>query len=203
MWTPLPAGPAAPERIAARGEADEQAFVEEDDPAAPSESSVFSDEEDSEILDSEEEEEEVEEAGRGERGRGRARSTNRAGGGVVGEANGVARRRLWAKSPPRASARSLSPGATPYRTRSRAATDGVELDGERVQLSALPERTSRQGVAGWFGGVIGARASGAANSTAAPSAERLVASILQASGLSVGESVMQPTLVPCFVLQRA
>lgn len=191
VWTPLPSGPAAPaERGAAGGEATEQAFLEEDDPAAALSDAggTNSEEEDSENGDADEEgseEEGEEEAGRWDRGRGRSRS-NRAGDGVVGGDGSDTGRRPWAESHPRTAARSLSPGGTPYRTRRRAATDGVELGREGVQLSAaLPERTRRQGVAGWLGGVVGSAAGGAADGTAAvPSAESLVASILQASSSS-------------------
>lgn len=184
MWTPLPADLAAPERAAVHGEEAKQAFVEEDEGAAALSDmgSANSEEEGSEEDGSEEEE-----AGRWGIGRerGRGRSTNRAGGGIFGGADVDSRRRPWEEVPAPAAARSLSPGATRYRTRSRAATDGADLDEEGIRPFAIPipDRPRRQGVAGWFGGVIGNAADGAAGGVSVvPSAESLVASILQASG---------------------
>lgn len=208
VWTPLPSGPAAPAgRGAARGEAADHAFLEDDGRAAAAASlsdagDANSEEEDSENMGSDEGGlEEEEEAGRRERGRSRSRSN---GDGVFGGAASDTRRRPWAKSPARATAaaaaaaRSLSPGGTPYRTRRRAATDGAELGGEGVEVpaAALAERTRRQGVAGWLEGVVGGAANGAADGApAVPSAESLVASILQASSSSWATSFVPYSFV--------
>lgn len=173
VWNPLPPG-AVPDGAAAR--------VEEDDPAQSDEGSAGSEEESSD----------EQEVARRERGR----IAHWAGGATAGDDT---RRRPWeeeGEESPRRAARSLSPATGRNRTRGRAATDVVEADSDGVQSarrvsSALPERAQRREAAvGWFGRVN----TGGGNLEPAragadeivPSAERLVASILQASGHGVG-----------------
>lgn len=182
VWNPLRAGP-VPDRAMARGEATGR--VDEDDPALSDEGS-----DDSEEEITEEEVTEEEETGQRERGR---RSAHWAGG-AIGSADNDTRRRPWEEETHRHATRSLSPVDGRSRTRSRAATDVAEADGGGVQSarrvsSALPEQARRrEAAAGWFGRVNGNTAGGghleaarAAADEGVPSAERLVASILQAS----------------------
>lgn len=177
VWNPLPASLAQEmangEEKEEEGEGKEQVFPQEEelDRAGGDVSSS---------VDSEEE-------------RGRSASRHADGGGR-GRRNGVVdggrddnatHRRPWEAEayPPHAS-RSLSPAAV----RNRAATDVAEADGaqsSRRVSSALPIPARRLGTAGWFGRT---HANGSGNppgpaaATAGgmvPSAERLVASILQ------------------------
>lgn len=198
VWNPLPEGPVPFRPAGARGEATGQVHVEEHDPALSDEGSAGSEEED--IKD----EEEVTRRGRG-------RSTHWATGGAVGSADNDARRRPWEEESPRHNARSPSPVARRNRTRTRAATDVAEADGDGVQSarrvsSALPEQARGrrdEAAAGWFGRVNSNTADGghlgpaqAAADDGVPSAERLVASILQASGHRTGRG--RNGFAPCF-----
>lgn len=172
VWNPLPppVDPTA-ERVASHGEAANRVHAVEGDPAPSDESCV----------DSEEEEEESEDEA--EVGRERARSSSPAGGALGGPGNNNDvdnRRHPWEEEPP-------SPVAQRNRTRRRAATDVVDADGDGVQASRrvssahLEPARRPAAAAGWFERVNGIAVGGY---DAVPSAERLVASILQASDQS-------------------
>ncbi|CAB1096469.1 unnamed protein product [Ectocarpus sp. CCAP 1310/34] len=175
VWNPLPASLA---QEMANGEEEEGEGEEEVLPQEEELDRVAGDV--SSSVDSEEE-------------RGRSASRHADGGGR-GRRNGVVdggrdddatNRRPWEAEayPPHAS-RSLSPATV----RNRAATDVAEADGARSSRrvsSALPIPARRLGTAGWFGRTR-ANGSGTPPGPAAgttdgmvPSAERLVASILQ------------------------
>ncbi|CBN79235.1 conserved unknown protein [Ectocarpus siliculosus] len=175
VWNPLPAslGQETTNGEEQEGEGEEHVFPQEEelDRAGGDASSS---------VDSEEE-------------RGRSASRHADDGGRArrngvdddGRDDNATRRRPWEAEayPPHAS-RSLSPAAV----RNRAATDVAEADGARSSRrvsSALPIPARRLGTAGWFGRT---HANGSGNppgpaaTTAGgmvPSAERLVASILQ------------------------
>eukprot|EP00752_Nemacystus_decipiens_P003233 g2991.t1 len=171
VWNPLPEAPVP------GGEATGQGHLEEEDDPA------FSDGSRSDGSGEESTDEEEEEEARRERGR----SAHWAGG-----ADDDTRRRPWGEEFPRRAVRSGSPVAGRGRTRGRAVTDVAEVDGDGVQSarrvsSAVPEQARRReatasassAAAGWFGGGRHLATARAAADEIVPSAERLVASILQ------------------------
>lgn len=168
VWNPFPASLAQASANGAEEEEEEEVSPEEElDRAGGDVSSVDSEE---------------------ERG---GSSSRQADGGGRGRRHGVlddgrdvnaTRRRPWEEAYPPRAPRSLSPAAV----RNRAATDVAEADGARSSRrvsSALPIPARRLGTVGWFGRThandSGNPAVAAAAGDMVPSAERLVASILQ------------------------
>ncbi|CAM9118709.1 unnamed protein product [Scytosiphon promiscuus] len=192
VWNPLPSRPAH-DGLASNGRGAEGFDVEGDDPRVDAERRVDSEEE---PQGDDEDEDEVDDEVR-QRGRRRGRSTSFeegdsrradradrvARGGVISHTN----RRPWEEGPRPDAARSLSPVTVRDRARGRAVTDVGEADRDRTQSSvrtppSYPAR--RRGPMGWAGRMSGNPGDGGILGSTppndmVPSAERLVASILQ------------------------
>ncbi|CAM9128135.1 unnamed protein product, partial [Hapterophycus canaliculatus] len=193
VWNPLPPRPTSDRDASSDGGA-ERVNVEEDD--RPDDGARVDSEE--EVEGEEEEEEQEEEEGRQwrrRRGRsatfeeGDSRRENRVDGFTGGAGVSNISRRPWEDTPSPDAARSLSPVTVRDRARGRAVTDVGEADRNRGQPSRRAPSAhpaGRHGPTGWVGRMSGSPAgAGVLGSAPAndmvPSAERLVASILQAS----------------------